>query len=85
MSSVADRYISNERIFDLEVEVISRAMCSWCQKNKATTKYMQVDLCEDCKFNKLNNESSGEKYDRYISYGCSHEEAYGDSYGGEGQ
>ncbi len=78
MSSVAERYTSSSPIYDPN-------LCSWCQKNKAVTKYMQVDLCEDCKFNKLNNESSGEKYDRYISYGCSHEEAYGDSYGGEGQ
>jgi len=78
MTSVSDRYTKpssdTEKKYDPD-------LCSWCQKNKATCKYMQVDLCEDCKFNKLNNESNGEKYDRYMSYGCSHEEAYGDSYG----
>lgn len=82
MSSVAERYTSSS---PSSSPTYDPNLCSWCQKNKATTKYMQVDLCEDCKHNKLNNESNGEKYDRYISYGCSHEEAYGDSYGGEGQ
>jgi len=56
-------------------------LCSWCQSNKIETRYMGVQVCNECKFNKLDNESSGEKYDRYSSMGVSHEEAYASSYG----
>ncbi len=82
--SVSDRYFDSNytKSTDQNEKTFDETLCSWCQCDKATENYMGVKVCNECKFDKLNHESSGEKYDRYTSMGISHEEAVIDCYDG---
>lgn len=81
--NVSDRYFDPNYTKSTEPKKsFDETLCCWCQSDKATEKYMGVKVCKDCKDDKLDHESSGEKYDRFTSMGISHEDAVADCYDG---
>lgn len=78
-----DRYFGNSnynsQTENLNKKPYDKSLCNDCQNEVAVRKFIGIQLCQHCKNIRMDNESKGEKYDRYISMGLTDEEAQLDS------